>query len=65
MASDRERDLEELFTSYVDRLNDGEELDGEKILAENPVLGVEILDYLEEYIATVSAANGENRPGRC
>ena len=49
MASD-ERDLEELFASYVDRLQSGEKLDAEKILAENTILGSELLDYLEEYI---------------
>ena len=62
MASDSERNLEELFTSYVDRLNDGEELDAEKILAENPIMGVEILDYLEDYIAAAPTTNEENQP---
>ena len=57
MASDQ-RDLEELFAAYVDRLQRGEKLDAEKILAENPILGSELLDYLEEYIDPSSDGGG-------
>jgi hypothetical protein len=47
MASDDESDrLESLFARYVDRLNDGEKLDPEAVLAEEPVHGPKILEHL-------------------
>ncbi len=58
MESDSKRDLEELLASYVDRLNEGEGLDPDKILAENPLVGAEILEYLEDYVAV--ASNGDD-----
>ncbi|MFB3112692.1 MAG: protein kinase, partial [Gemmatimonadales bacterium] len=52
IASDplREHQLEELFAYYVDRLNEGEELNPQEILAKHPGLGAELLEYLEGYI---------------
>ncbi|MBI4586436.1 MAG: protein kinase [Planctomycetes bacterium] len=47
---DEGKNLEALFAHYVDRLNSGEKLDAEKILAENPQLGKELLEYLEGFI---------------
>ena len=49
MATDEERELEKLFAAYVDRLNEGEELDAEKILIENPVFGVDIIAHVREH----------------
>ena len=64
MTGDGERDLEDLFASYVDRLNDAEELDEERILAENPIFGAEILDRLRDYVgaASVDAGKDEDEP---
>ncbi|MCZ6812174.1 MAG: serine/threonine-protein kinase, partial [Planctomycetota bacterium] len=52
IASDalREHQLEELFAYYVDRLNKGDELNPQEILAKHPGLGAELLEYLEGYI---------------
>ena len=50
METENQSNLEELLASYVDRLNDGEKLDAERILAENPLLGAELLDYLQDYV---------------
>ncbi|MFB3139350.1 MAG: hypothetical protein ACE10B_09035, partial [Phycisphaerales bacterium] len=52
IASDplREHQLEELFAYYVDRLNKGDELNPQEILAKHPELGADLLEYLEGYI---------------
>ena len=52
IASDalREHQLEELFAYYVDRLNEGDELNPQEILARHPELGADLLEYLEGYI---------------
>jgi hypothetical protein len=50
MASDEGDELEDLLGRYVDRLNDGERLDPEAVLAENPVHGPEIVAHLESFI---------------
>jgi tetratricopeptide (TPR) repeat protein len=48
---DKERsNLEDLFAHYIDRLNGGERIGREEILADNPVHGPEILEHLEEFI---------------
>ncbi len=54
--SKSEKQLEELFAGYVDRLNEGEKLDADTILAENPYLGPELLTYLDEYLDADSNA---------
>ncbi|MEE9128931.1 MAG: protein kinase [Phycisphaerales bacterium] len=46
----REQQLEELFAYYVDRLNEGDELNPQEILAKHPGLGADLLEYLEGYI---------------
>ncbi len=51
----RERELEELFASYVERLNRGEELHPQEILAKHPVLGGDLLACLEGYVDPESA----------
>ena len=51
----RERELEELFASYVERLNRGEELHPQEILAKHPVLGGDLLACLEGYVDPDSA----------
>ncbi len=52
IASDalREHQLEEVFAYYVDRLNKGDELNPQEILARHPELGADLLEYLEGYI---------------
>ncbi len=52
VASDdpRARELEELFASYVERLNRGEELHPQEILARHPSLGADLLACLEDYV---------------
>ena len=50
MASDEGDELEDLLGRYIDRLNDGERLDPEAVLAENPVHGPEIVAHLESFI---------------
>jgi tetratricopeptide (TPR) repeat protein len=62
MMDDTERELEELFASYADRLSAGEELDLEKILAENPIFGAEIVDYLQDFIAAGSTPRAASQP---
>ncbi len=54
MGTNGEGELEKLFASYVDRLNNGEELDPETILAENPIFGAEIIEYLDDYMSMAS-----------
>ncbi len=49
-ATQRERQLEELFAYYVDRLNEGDEINPQEILARHPELGAHLLEYLEGYI---------------
>jgi serine/threonine protein kinase/predicted Zn-dependent protease len=44
-----EEALEELLSRYVDRLNAGEMLDAEKILAEHPTDGPELVERLEVF----------------
>ncbi len=39
----RERELVELFTLYVERLNAGEEIHPQEILARHPRLGADVL----------------------
>ncbi|MCZ6795554.1 MAG: hypothetical protein O7J95_18270, partial [Planctomycetota bacterium] len=61
-SADHDRHLEEIFASYVERLNNGEEIDPEKILAENPVLGADIVEYLEEYVGFTTSLGNSNEP---
>ena len=58
MNDNREEQLEKLFAAYVDRLNAGEKLDADTVLAENPFFGEELLNYLDQYLDTAS----ENEP---
>ena len=46
----REQQLEELFAYYVDRLNEGDELNPQEILAKHPELGTDLIEHLEGYI---------------
>ena len=50
MATDEPRDIEDILASYVDQLNEGDRLDPDRILAEHPVHGPEILDTLESFV---------------
>jgi serine/threonine protein kinase len=50
MPADERSNLEDLLAHYVDRLNGGERIEREEILAENPVHGPEILEHLEGFI---------------
>ncbi len=61
-GNDHQKNLEEIFASYIERLNGGEELDPEKILAENPVLGAEIIEYLEGFVGFPSSQADPNEP---
>jgi serine/threonine protein kinase len=54
-SAQRERELEELFAIYVERLNRGEELHPQEILAKHPVLGGDLLACLEGYVDPDSA----------
>ena len=58
MNDNREEQLERLFAAYVDRLNAGEKLDADAILAENPFFGEELLVYLDQYLDV--ASNGHS-----
>ena len=42
--------LEDVVAEYVDRLNDGERIKRDQILAEQPYLGQEILEHLESFV---------------
>ncbi len=60
MKDEPARELEEILASYVDRLNEGERLDEEMILAEDPVHGPEIFEHLEAFIE--STVEGDDSP---
>ena len=47
---DEERGLEKLFASYVDQLNQGNELNPQEILAKHPLVGEELLVCLEDFV---------------
>ena len=60
MKDEPARDIEEILAAYVDRLNDGERLDEETILAEDPVHGPEIFEHLEVFIeSTIQIGEGD------
>ncbi len=42
--------IEDLVATYIDRLTDGEKLDRNLVLAEQPERGLEILEYLEAFV---------------
>ncbi len=50
MPTDEPNRLEDLLARYIDRLNEGERITKEDILAENPVHGPEIAEHLEGFI---------------
>jgi serine/threonine protein kinase len=50
MPADESKDLEELLAHYVDRLNEGEHIGREEILARNPVHGPKLIEHLEGFI---------------
>ena len=62
-GTEREKQLEELLASYVDRLHRGEQLDPEQILADHPTLGQELLECLEGYVDYPRAGAGEEPLG--
>ena len=47
---DDEQQLEDLFASYVDSLNQGDELDPQEILSKYPLVGEQLLVCLEDYV---------------
>ena len=56
-----EGDLENLFGAYIDRLNRGEELNPQEVLACHPELGERLLDCLEDYVGPSNGlAENEN-----
>ena len=63
MASDSREEFEELLASYVERLNAGEGLDPDRILAENPIDGFELLEYLEDYVAAAPGGSDSSPLG--
>ena len=50
-----EHELEELFASYVDQLNRGDELNPQAILAKHPLVGEQLLACLEDYVGPDTA----------
>jgi serine/threonine protein kinase len=51
----RQRELEELFSLYVNRLNRGEELNPQEIFARHPGMGGELIAALENYVDPAGA----------
>ncbi len=50
-----EHELEELFASYVDQLNRGDELNPQDILAKHPLVGEQLLACLEDFVGAGDA----------
>ncbi len=59
--SESAEDLQDLIVKYIDRMNDGEKLDRNDILAEQPYLGQEIIEHLETFIE-FGSTDGETPP---
>ncbi len=47
---DSQPGLEDVVAEYVDRLNDGERIKRDQVLAEQPYFGQEILEHLESFV---------------
>ncbi|MCH9035518.1 MAG: serine/threonine-protein kinase, partial [Planctomycetes bacterium] len=54
-AGHEEHELEKLFASYVDRLNRGDELNPQEILAKHPLVGEQLLACLEDFVGAGNA----------
>ena len=52
---DEEQELQELFASYVDQLNRGDELNPQDILAKHPLVGEQLLACLEDFLGAGNA----------
>jgi tetratricopeptide (TPR) repeat protein/serine/threonine protein kinase len=55
--------LEQIVVHYLDQLNSGQSLDPKQILAENPLLGQEILESLQEFVNLGSVTESEPELG--
>ena len=64
MAADRDAEIEGLLAAYVDRLNRGERIDADRVLAENPFLGEELLSYLEAYLGAAPSEDPREPLGK-
>ncbi|MBN1441331.1 MAG: protein kinase, partial [Planctomycetes bacterium] len=60
---DRSRDLDDIVAEYADRINAGETIRPEDILAEHPALCVEILDQLQAFVSVRQPADGGRELG--
>ena len=67
MSSEPQRDtqstIEQLFACYVDRLNDGERVREDQILAENPEHGPLLVEYLADYMGVVTEDDADRPLG--
>ena len=52
---DSEKELEDIFASYVEKLNQGIEIHPQEILAKYPVFGEKLLTCLEDYVCSDTA----------
>ncbi len=57
----RDADLGDLVTEYLDRLNDGERVTAEHVLAEYPEIGQDIVEELRFFVQ-LETVSGENVP---
>ena len=55
--------LETIFVEYIDRINDGEKINTDRILAEHPEIGLQIVDHLRKFVEIGSEATPDEPLG--
>ena len=59
-SSESSQTMEDLLALYIDRLNDGEQLNQAVILAKHPMHGNEILEHLESFLESTIECDDES-----